>query len=556
MHKNYYLFKRQVDFIKPQVIGGTINRMFTFQKNEVVMEFSRSGRMFFLFLNIHPSLPHIILKDAFHIRKPEFQVFECLKGQTLQNMDMRPFDKWLQMHTEQYVIDTVFFGRHPNVFVHDEQNNLIDTFKSGQPALPEYGSAEQPLKDISADTLADLFKQQPAEKLITILQNTLAGINKLLARELLFRAGLTAQHIADQLSRAEINRLHRAIQNLYGALHSGPVFIYKNKDAVKRIALVDLKHLSNTEEDDWTVETFDSVNKAWDYYIRQVRAGQTRCQLENECRTALAKKHDYLQRSLQRLQEAENLQKRKADAELKGNLLLTFQQEVDPNASKVTLDNIFIDPPQPIEIKLNPSKSAVENANQYFNKFKNIDELKHTQNLRKKTLQQDLQDIEALQQTLASANDVKALQKLQQDLVQRGLIQQSGKQTETDISALKHQFHRYFLQNNWELYVGKNASNNELLTFCFAKKQDIWLHSQGVPGSHAIIRVADRNINPPAAVIEEAGRIVAAYSRAKHSETVPVQYTRVRYVQRMRKAATGVVKVQHEQVIFVKPLAL
>jgi predicted ribosome quality control (RQC) complex YloA/Tae2 family protein len=71
-----------------------------------------------------------------------------------------------------------------------------------------------------------------------------------------------------------------------------------------------------------------------------------------------------------------------------------------------------------------------------------------------------------------------------------------------------------------------------------------------------VLRLPSKETEPPPAILEQAAQLAAANSRSKHSETVPVVYTRVKYVHRIRKASPGTVRLTNETVIFVKPFRI
>ena len=100
------------------------------------------------------------------------------------------------------------------------------------------------------------------------------------------------------------------------------------------------------------------------------------------------------------------------------------------------------------------------------------------------------------------------------------------------------------------LLVGKNAENNELLTFSHTNPNDIWLHARGSAGSHCVLKGAKPDqLN----LIRKAAEIAAWYSAAKHSKLVPVIYTQKKYVRHGKKLAVGQVIVEREEVVMVKP---
>ena len=104
----------------------------------------------------------------------------------------------------------------------------------------------------------------------------------------------------------------------------------------------------------------------------------------------------------------------------------------------------------------------------------------------------------------------------------------------------------------YEILIGKNAVKNELLTFNIAKKEDIFLHAKDVPGSHVIIKKRS-NQNVPISVVEKAGSFAAYNSKSKSESLSRVLYTPKKYVRKAKGTAKGMVIVEREKVILVKP---
>jgi predicted ribosome quality control (RQC) complex YloA/Tae2 family protein len=109
----------------------------------------------------------------------------------------------------------------------------------------------------------------------------------------------------------------------------------------------------------------------------------------------------------------------------------------------------------------------------------------------------------------------------------------------------------YRLTTGEELRVGRSAKDNDELLRRHSSGKDLWLHAQGVEGSHVILRVAERD--PAAAIIEAAARLAAKFSKARNSKLVPVLVTQRRYVRKPRKAAVGAVVAERGRTLFVEP---
>jgi predicted ribosome quality control (RQC) complex YloA/Tae2 family protein len=104
----------------------------------------------------------------------------------------------------------------------------------------------------------------------------------------------------------------------------------------------------------------------------------------------------------------------------------------------------------------------------------------------------------------------------------------------------------------YDIFVGKNAANNDVLTFQYAKKNDIWLHARNSAGSHVVIRNKAEGIVPKPVLLVAAG-IAAYYSKEKGSGMVAVAYTYKKFVRKPKGAAPGEVVMEKETVIDASP---
>jgi predicted ribosome quality control (RQC) complex YloA/Tae2 family protein len=104
-----------------------------------------------------------------------------------------------------------------------------------------------------------------------------------------------------------------------------------------------------------------------------------------------------------------------------------------------------------------------------------------------------------------------------------------------------------------EILVGRSAAQNDLVTFALAAGDDIWLHAREIPGAHVIIKSGGR---PPApATLRQAAELAATYSQGRGATAVPVDYTQVRHVRRIKGGKRGLVHYSGETTLNVRPRA-
>ncbi len=123
--------------------------------------------------------------------------------------------------------------------------------------------------------------------------------------------------------------------------------------------------------------------------------------------------------------------------------------------------------------------------------------------------------------------------------------------------ASKGRAYRTVEVEGFEVLVGKAASDNDYLTFKVAKPQDLWLHVNGVPGSHVVIRNPDKLPAIPKPVIERAAEFAAFYSKAREARgKVEVHVCWASDVRKERGSPAGEVHLRRWDRVKVYPRAL
>jgi predicted ribosome quality control (RQC) complex YloA/Tae2 family protein len=100
------------------------------------------------------------------------------------------------------------------------------------------------------------------------------------------------------------------------------------------------------------------------------------------------------------------------------------------------------------------------------------------------------------------------------------------------------------------IYVGRNARENDALTFGEARPDDLWLHAQGAPGSHVVLRL-EKGADPSHETLRDAAALALLYSDLKKSGKGEVIYTRRKFVRKVKGKSPGAVTVTQEKTIFI-----
>jgi len=132
-------------------------------------------------------------------------------------------------------------------------------------------------------------------------------------------------------------------------------------------------------------------------------------------------------------------------------------------------------------------------------------------------------------------------------MISENLIKNSGNKK---IKKVKNTY-RIFDYENYEIIVGKNNTQNDEITKN-AAKDDIWLHTKGIPGSHVIVKRKNEDI--PEIVLKYAASLAATYSRAKMSYNVSVDYTERKNVWKPKGAKPGMVLYKNFSTLTANPI--
>ena len=134
MHRNYYLFEKQVHSLNKRLQSCTISDCFTHRKDELVI-ILKSDEEWFLRIGLNSQLPYLMMDSPQVIKDPRIHFFKELTGKKTTNFKIVPYDKIVYLSAEEYRLKCVFFGKNRNVFMQDSKDTIIQTFKKTNGSL-------------------------------------------------------------------------------------------------------------------------------------------------------------------------------------------------------------------------------------------------------------------------------------------------------------------------------------------------------------------------------------------------------------------------------------
>jgi predicted ribosome quality control (RQC) complex YloA/Tae2 family protein len=303
----------------------------------------------------------------------------------------------------------------------------------------------------------------------------------------------------------------------------------------------------------WGNRPAKSVNALVDGYFQQILGrsnfGAVRQQLLQKLKVVITKLEVKAQTFRSRLAES-------VDADLsrsKADLLMAYLHLWQPGMKKITLADF--ETGEDVSIDLQPEKNCIQNAQALYKQFQ---KLKRAQTIVVPLLAAVDAELNYLAQVENSVGQIEVYQQLsdletlieiKEELILSGYMAAPANRSKPLAVTLPH---RFISPSGFEVLIGRNNRQNDLLTFKTATDYDLWFHAQEIAGSHGLLRL------PAGEVAQEAdlqytANLVAYHSRSRRSTSVPVVYTAPKNVYKPKGAQLGMVVYKHERIIWGNP---
>lgn len=541
------------------LISGRISKIHQPYKNEIVMIVRAGGKNHKLLLSAHPSYARFqITEDIFE--NPNEPPMFCmllrkhLEGAVIQNIrqvdldrvvifEVKGRDELGDVAYKELIVEVM--GRHSNIILVDqEKQTIIDSIKHipaavnsyrtilpGSPYIfPPVQHKKNPLEATEMDVLREIdFNSGRIDKQIV---EKFAGVSPVLAKEVVYRAGLA--------NRETLPMAFTAMMKTFRSNEHIPSITSANgKEA---FYLCPLLHMEGEEK------RFSSFSELLDrYYFGKAvrdRVKQQAHDLERFIKNEKDKNVSKIKKLHSTLEDAKNAE----HLQLLGELLTANLHEVKRGMSEINVMNYYDESGGTITIPLDQRKSPSENAQSFFSKYQKSKNAIIMVQEQIKLSNEEIVYLEALLQQLTSAS-TSDIEEIREELVEEGYIKARQRKGPRKNPNKKPVLEAYYANDGTEILVGKNNKQNDYLTSKLAQRDEIWLHTKDIPGSHVVIRSKE----PQESVILEAANLAAYFSKAKNSASVPVDYTKVRHVKKPNGSKPGFVIYDNQQTVFVTP---
>lgn len=556
------------------LLGAKIDKIYQPSRDEVVFLLRSREGSFRLLLSANPSHPRVHFTTA-PVENPASPPMFCmlmrkhLVGGRFTEVFQPPMERVIDFSlqctnefgdevTKHVIIEIM--GRNSNLILCDEDGRIIDCVRRVDYEMSEqrqvlpglyYHLPPQQNKlnpmTVSLDEIADKLQAicSPTRPDSFIMEH-FSGMPPLICRELVQLYDPMLEDL-DSLPTASRYTFAAHLKNEFTRISEGcrkPYLLLKNGTPwdFTYMPISQYGSLVDSQLQDSFSALLDAFYAKKDAAARMKSKSQAIVKNVTNLKNRAARKLENQKKELSATADRDALR-------IKGELITANLYRMEKGQTKLITENYYDPDLKPIEIALNPLFTPQQNAAKYFkdyNKAKNA-VIYLTEQIEKGQI--ELEYLGSILDELSRAESEKDLADIRAELIAGGYLKNTDKKKKMKTQPSKPM--EFISSTGKRIRVGRNNTQNDLLTLKSSFKSDLWLHTQKIHGSHVIVSCEGEQVDDE--TLMEAAKLAAYYSQARDSQNVPVDYTIIKNVKKPSGAKPGMVIYDHYNTVYVTP---
>lgn len=553
------------------LVGAKVDKIHQPSKDELVLLLRQNNKNVKLLISIRQSSPRIHLTEQTFENPNEPPMFCMLLRKHLQSARFSKFQATGLERIAVLCFDAVnelgdsvviklaveLIGKQTNIILIGSDGRIIDALRrsnieSGERmilpgahyCLPEKQDKLNLIllepKEI-AEEIA--LKNATLEKAIV---SCLDGVSPLIARELCTISGIDTDIFANNLSIEQKAALINAIESLKNAvLNPKPSVVLDNSNVPFEFSFLEISQFGNlatTESKSNFSELLELVFLERDKKERVRIFASDLAKLLSNAKARQEKKIAIRKKELKECEQSEKYR-------IYGELLKANTHLISKGAPFCDVPNYYDSNLATVRIPLDVTLSPAKNAEKYFKKYRKLCNAAAVLEGLIEESQKELEYIESVIDELLRAQSVLELREIRLELQAAGYIRQEAKKAKLNIKLSAPL--EVVSPQGFKILIGRNNRQNDELTLKTADKEDLWFHTKNIPGSHVILLLEGKE--PTEEAIMFAAKLAAEHSKAAESSSVPVDYTKVKFIKKPAGSKPGMVIYKTNKTVYVTP---
>ncbi len=560
-----------VDELNKEILDGKIDKIYQPEKDEIILNIRSNRKNFKLLLSANATNNRVCFIDESK-GNPDTPPMFCMilrkyiSGGKILNIKQLNFDRIIEFtisslndfgdYTEKTLI-VELMGKHSNIILTDDKSVILDSIKriniyksSVRQVLPNIEYTLPPNDklnpfSISFDEFKALMKENEYSDVQSTLYKNLTGISKTISQEILLRAELNLNILCKDLF------LNDDVKNLYDTFKdvimlvsesSFNYLVYYSNGKLKDFSSIKLTNIFEESKE------FQSPSEMLQFYYFRKDTELRLSQKSQDLRKILSTNIERCSKKVSKHLYQLNVTKDRDKYKLYGELVTSNIYAIKTGDEQLTTYNFYSENNEVITIPLDKSLTPNENAQKYFKKYNKQKRGHAASLLQLEESKNELAYLESILNSITSCESEDDINQIREELFLEGYVKKN-KSVKNRNKKNTSKPYLYISSDGFEIMVGKNNLQNDQLTLKMANKNDMWLHTKDIPGSHVIIKSENKSI--PNTTIEEAAHLAVYYSKSKNSSLVPVDYTEVRHVKKPNGAKPGMVIYKTNETAYI-----
>ncbi len=557
--------------IKKAITGGRIDKIYQPEKDEIMIHVRTFTENYNLILSASSSHPRIHFTDRKKqnpISAPLFCMLlrKHLVGGKIADvrqvgferiviLDIQSYDEMGDPALKHLIIEIM--GKHSNIILINSDMKIIDcikrvdiTMSSKRQILPGLIYEAPPKQDKTPLNIfsGNLPPLAPSTSVSKALMGVISGISPLTAREIVYDAFKDTNIHTGEIS--DISPLEKAclkVRDMLIQKNFSPCIIKdENLTKIQDFSAIPIHQyeglMSIIPQPDMN-SLLDSFYAERDALERMKQKTADITKLLNNNLERCYKKKIILSNTLK---ESENRETYKIWADL----INANVYSIKSGAKEVVVPNFYDPEMKEVKINLDPGITPAQNAQRYYKKYTKAKTAAVEAELQLQQNDMNIDYLESVSAAIKNCTTEADINAIRSELASEGYMKAAHrKKGQKEQKSMPLHF---ISPDGFDIYVGKNNIQNDILTTKFANSSDIWFHTKQIHGSHTIIKLGtDKNV--PDTTLMMAAELAAFYSKAGESNQVPVDYTTIKNVKKPNGAKPGMVIYDSYNTVYVKP---
>ncbi len=564
-----YLYQLKTE-IENGLCNARIDKIHQPSKEELVLLLRSASGAKRLLISIRPSAPRINFTQSTFENPSEPPMFcmlmrKYLSGARFAGVEDNGFERIVTLLFEgtnemgdrvRFRLITELIGKQTNLILVDANDKIVDSLRRSdieaggrmiQPGavytLPEKQeklsvTETEPFEIIEAVKAAAM----PLSKaFVTVVD----GFSPLIAREIVVRAGCDTDKYSNTLGSAEKTALADTLADFkQAAFLPKPTALVDDRGIPFEFSYTDItQYGTSAKKVDFATlsELLDAVYTERDRKERIRSYANELFKLVNNLLTRIAKKIAIRKKEQEKCAEGDKWR-------IYGELLKANLYAVERGVPYVDVQNYYDPELKTVRIPLNVTLTPAQNAQRYFKEYKKCCNAQAMLGQLIEESENELRYIESVADELSRASSVSDLNEIKSELALAGYIRVRGDRKKQVRASAPLEF---VSPDGHRVLVGRNNRQNDELTLRTADDGDMWFHTKNIPGSHVIVFCDGEELSDETVLF--AAELAARHSKAAGSSSVPVDYTRVKYVKKPAGAKPGMVIYKTNKTVYVTP---